>query len=64
VRTVEDVLKTEIQQKIDQQIESLASGSAKDYAGYKEQVGVIRGLTFALYTLNDLTRESQERDDD
>lgn len=63
-KTVIDVLKDELEAKLNQQSESVSSGAPKDYAGYKEQVGVIRGLTFALYTLNDLMRTSQETDND
>jgi len=35
-------------------VDKLVSGGAKDYAEYRELVGVIRGLDHANYNLQDL----------
>jgi hypothetical protein len=64
VKTVLDVLRSELQSKLVQQRNALSDGAAKDYADYKEQAGAIRGLTFALYLVEDLMRKSQEMDND
>lgn len=47
-----------------QAIESLVSGAAKDYAEYRELVGVIRGLSHANLNIQDLLRKLKENDDD
>lgn len=62
--TVLDVLRSELQSKLSQQRKTLTDGVAKDFADYKEQAGAIRGLTYALYLVEDLMRKSQEMDDD
>lgn len=62
-KTVVDVHRDEIEAKLKQQVDSVAGGAPKDWAAYREQVGVIRGLTFALYNINDLMR-TQEQDND
>lgn len=44
-------------------IESLGDGSAKDFGGYKEAVGMVRGLLTAQSLITDLAR-NMENDDD
>lgn len=44
-------------------IESLINGAAKDYAEYRELVGVIRGLSHANFNIQDLVRRIKENDD-
>lgn len=44
-------------------IESLINGAAKDYAEYRELVGVIRGLNHANFNIQDLVRRIKENDD-
>jgi len=44
--------------------ESLATGAAKDYAEYRELVGVIRGLSHANLNIQDLLRKLKENDED
>ncbi len=42
----------------------LGSGSAKDYAEYREVVGVLRGLLQANQNIEDLMDRAKEHDDD
>lgn len=44
-------------------IESLINGAAKDYAEYRELVGVIRGLNHANFNIQDLIRRIKANDD-
>jgi hypothetical protein len=64
MKTVLDVLRSELQSKLNQQRDALADGAAKDFAEYKEQAGAIRGLAFALYLVEDLMRKTKEMDND
>jgi hypothetical protein len=63
-KTVFDVLID----KIDEQISSahifVAAGSPKDYANYREVVGLIRGLESAKLIIEDLSRNFMDDDDD
>jgi hypothetical protein len=45
-------------------IESLINGAAKDYAEYRELVGIIRGLSHANLNIQDLLRKLKENDED
>jgi len=45
-------------------LEYLGTGSAKDYAEYREVVGVIRGLLQANQNIEDLADRLKENDDD
>lgn len=47
-----------------QAVERLVGGAAKDYAEYRELVGVIRGLDHANSSIQDLVRRLKEEDDD
>jgi hypothetical protein len=44
--------------------ESLAGGSAQDYASYREVCGSIRGLLLAQNLISDLVRNLEKDDDD
>ena len=59
-----EVLNGKINDQIRQHIESLSDGVAKDYAGYKELCGAIRGLQTAQMEINDLVRKLKDVDDD
>lgn len=45
-------------------MEHLGSGGAKDYAEYKEIVGVLRGLLHANQNIEDLLERVKEIDDE
>lgn len=45
-------------------MEHLGSGGAKDYAEYKEIVGVLRGLLHANQNIEDLLERAKEIDDE
>jgi hypothetical protein len=45
-------------------IDKLLSGAAKDYAEYRELVGVIRGLDHANYNLQDLKQRIERLKDE
>jgi len=47
-----------------QAVDNLAAGAAKDYAEYRELVGVIRGLNHSNLNIQDLLRKLKENDDD
>ena len=63
-KTVFDVLNDKLTEQKRSSEEFLVSGSPKDYAGYKEVCGVIRGLDTALREINDLSRNYMEDEDD
>ena len=63
-KTVFDVLKQKIDEDISSATAFLAGGSAKDFAGYKEIVGLIRGLEASKGYVEDLSRSYMEDDDD
>jgi hypothetical protein len=62
--TVFDVLNKKLTELKSSSEEFLHSGGAKDFAGYKEVCGVIRGLDAALREINDLSRNYMEDEDD
>ena len=63
-KTVFDVLNQKLTELKNSSEEFLTSGGAKDFAGYKEVCGVIRGLDVALREINDLSRNFMEDEDD
>jgi len=63
-KTVFDVLKEKLTETKTSSEEFLNSGGAKDYAGYREVCGVIRGLDAALREVNELSRNYMEDEDD
>jgi hypothetical protein len=62
--TVFDVLNEKITELKGSNEEFLHSGAAKDFAGYREVCGVIRGLDAALREINDLSRNYMEDNND
>ncbi len=63
-KTVFDVLKDKIDGDISSAQSFLNAGSAKDYANYREIVGLIRGLEASKLYIEDLARNYMENDDD
>ena len=63
-KTVFDVLNETLTEHKRSSEEFLVSGGPKDYAGYKEVCGVIRGLDAALREINELSRNYMEDEDD
>ena len=63
-KTVFDVLNDRIDEQISSAQVFLSSGSAKDYANYREVVGLIRGLETSKQHIEDLSRNFMEDDDD
>ena len=63
-KTVYDVLINKIEVEIASAQNFLEAGSAKDYAGYKEVVGLIRGLKSSITHIQDLAKQQLEGDDD
>ena len=63
-KTVFDVLKDKIEDDISSAQSFLTAGSSKDYAHYREVVGLIRGLEASKSYVEDLSRNYKEDDDD
>tara|TARA_R100000458_G_C8196757_1_gene188616 strand:- start:98 stop:295 length:198 start_codon:yes stop_codon:yes gene_type:complete len=63
-KTVFDVLKEKIEADIVSAQGFLNAGSAKDYANYREIVGLIRGLKSSISYIEDLSRNYMEDDND
>tara|TARA_R100000781_G_C3973567_1_gene91023 strand:- start:282 stop:479 length:198 start_codon:yes stop_codon:yes gene_type:complete len=63
-KTVFDVLKEKIEADIASAQGFLEAGSAKDYANYREIVGLIRGLKSSIAYIEDLSRNYMEDDND
>jgi len=63
-KTVFDVLSDKIDEQISSAQVFLSSGSPKDYASYREVVGLIRGLETSKQFVEDLSRNFMEDDDD
>jgi hypothetical protein len=59
-----DLLQKENEELRQQAIDSLVGGAAKDYAEYRELVGVIRGLSRANLHIQDLLRKLKDDNDD
>lgn len=49
---------------IDKTVDALVNGSAKDYAEYRELVGLIRGLTRANSHLQDLDEKVKKENNE
>ena len=62
-KTVFDVLKEKIEADKSSALEFLGNGGAKDFAQYKEVVGLIRGLEASKSHIADLSRNYMENDD-
>lgn len=63
-KTVFDVLNERIDEQISSAQVFLSGGSAKDYANYREVVGLIRGLEASKQFVEDLSRNYMDDDDD
>ena len=63
-KTVFDVLVDKLTDHKRSSEEFIRSGTAKDYAAYKEVCGVLRGLDTALREVNDLSRIHMENQND
>lgn len=63
-KTVFDVLKDRIDEDISSAQSFLCAGSPKDYADYREVVGLIRGLEATKSYIEDLSRNYMEEDND
>jgi len=63
-KTVFDVLKEKIGDDKSSALEFLGNGGAKDFAQYKELVGLIRGLGACTNHIEDLAKNYMEDDDD
>ncbi len=63
-KTVFDVLKDKIEGDKSSALEFLGSGGAKDFADYRELVGLIRGLEASIGYIEDLSRSYMENDND
>ena len=62
-KTVFDVLKDKIEGDISSAQSFLTAGSSKDYAHYREVVGLIRGLEASKSYVEDLSRNYMDDDD-
>ena len=62
--TVFDVLSKKIDEDISSAQSFLTAGSPKDYANYREVVGLIRGLETSKQYVEDLAKNYMENDDD
>jgi len=63
-KTVFDVLKDNIDEQLSSAMEFLKGGAPKDYAHYREVVGLIRGLEASKSYIEDLSRNFMESDND
>ena len=63
-KTVFDVLKDKIDDDMSSAQSFLYAGSPKDYANYREVVGLIRGLEATKSYIEDLAKNYMEDDDD
>ena len=63
-KTVFDVLNDKIDESISSAKSFLTAGSPKDYANYREVVGLIRGLETSKQYVEDLAKNYMENDDD
>ena len=63
-KTVFDVLKNKIDEDISSAQSFLSAGSPKDYANYREVVGLIRGLEASKSYIEDLSRNYMDDNDD
>lgn len=63
-KTVFDVLVENIDDQISSAQRFVSGGSPKDYAEYREVVGLIRGLEACKQYVEDLSRNYMDNDDD
>jgi len=58
--TVLDVLQKELEADIENYTEALTRGQVEDYAGYKQLVGTITGLSLSLNRVKDLQKYNED----
>lgn len=63
-KTVFDVLTNNIDEQLSSAQRFLSGGSPKDYAEYREVVGLIRGLEASKSYIEDLSRNYMDDNDD
>ncbi len=63
-KTVFDVLSEQIDSQLESAKDFLSSGAAKSYEGYREVVGLIRGLESSKGLIADLSRNYMDDNDD
>lgn len=63
-KSVLGLLEENFSDRIEAIKDSVAAGSSKDYADYKEMCGLIRGLELARREVKDLSRKLMEEDND
>jgi hypothetical protein len=62
--TIMDLLDRKLEEQVKSHSEALVGGVVADYASYKEQCGVIRGLQTAQREIADLVRKLKDENDD
>jgi hypothetical protein len=63
-KTVYDVLLDKLREDTASYSQFLVDGAAKEYAEYREIVGLLRGLKLAIQTIEDLKHSQMEYEDD
>ena len=63
MKTVFDVLIEKLGEQKLSFVQYLVDGGVKDFAGYKETCGVLRGLASAQRTIADLAKIQEDNDD-
>jgi hypothetical protein len=63
-KTVFDVLTNNIDEQLSSAQRFLSGGSPKDYAEYREVVGLIRGLEASKQYVEDLSQNYMDNDND
>lgn len=62
-RTVYDVLLEKLEEAKLASMQFMVDGAAKDYAGYRETCGYLRGLAAAGRIIQDLAKLQEDEDD-
>ena len=63
MKTVYDVLIEKLEEAKLSSMQFLVDGAAKDYAGYRETCGYLRGLAAAARLVQDLAKIQDDNDD-
>ena len=63
MKTVYDVLIEKLEEAKVSSMQFLVDGAAKDYAGYRETCGYLRGLAAAARLVQDLAKAQEYEDD-
>lgn len=64
MKTVFDVLNEKLEEAKANSMQFLVDGGAKDFAGYRESCGYLRGLAAAQRLIQDLAKINEEEWDD